>query len=308
MPDTVRRSAGRNEAPRFVSVIVPHFNDLDGLRLCLAGLRRQTWPRDRFEVIVADNNSSCGLDPVRQLADGCIVVHAPLQGAGPARNAGVAMARGDILAFIDSDCQPAPDWIEHGVLALDRHDFAGGQVKVIPLDENAVTQVEAWEMEFGFDFEQYVRAGYTGSGNMWVWRDVFDSVGGFRAGVSEDMDWSFRARQAGYRLGYEPFAVVSHYARRDWAALEARWVRVVREHHLLTRERSFGALRWAAWTAAMPASTLPHLFRVARSKRLPTLGLRFAAARVLVRHRLWRTRLMWRMARGGGERSVLASA
>ena len=47
----------------------------------------------------------------------------------------------------------------------------------------------------------------------------------------------------------------------------------------------------------MPASVLPHLVRVARSRRLPNAGLKLAAAWVLVRHRLWRTRLMWGMAR-----------
>ena len=301
MPDARRPAVERDPTP-FVSVIVPHYNDLQGLRLCLAGLRRQTWPHRAFEVIVADNNSACGIDAVMQVAAGARVIHAPVQGAGPARNAGVDVAQGNVLAFIDSDCQPAQDWIEHGVSALRTYDFAGGQVRTIPKDPGAVTPVEAWEMEFGFDFERYIGNGYTGSGNMWVWRSVFDDVGGFRAGVSEDMDWSFRARAQGFRLGYQPRAVVSHYARRDWTELEARWTRVVREHYLLTRERSYGNLRWAAWMAAMPASTLPHLIRVARSRRLPTASLKMSAAYILVLHRLWRTRLMWRMARsyGGG--------
>lgn len=288
----------------FVSVIIPHFNDLPSLRCCLAGLDGQTIGRDRFEVIVADNNSQCGLHAVRAAAPDCQVIHAPVQGAGPARNAAAAICRGTILAFIDSDCRPDPQWIEHGIAALERFDFAGGHVCNIPDDPAAITDVEAWELEFGFDFERYIRGGYTGSGNMWVWRDVFHAVGGFRAGVSEDMDWSFRARRAGYRLGYAPLAIVSHYARRDWAALQARWVRVIREHYLLTSERPFGRLRWAAWTAAMPASIVPHLWRVACSTRLPTPALKMAATRILIRHRLWRTWVMCRMAASTASRAL----
>ncbi len=298
MPNAALRSAIAIQPHPLVSVIIPHFNDLSGLAACLAGLQCQTWPPHAFEVIVADNNSACGLDAVRQAAGGATVIHAHVQGAGPARNAGVEAAHGRILAFIDSDCRPAQDWIEHGVAALRSYDFAGGQVRTIPQDSASVTPVEAWEMEFGFDFERYVKEeGYTGSGNMWVWREVFDDVGGFRAGVSEDMDWSFRARAAGFSLGYQPAAIVSHYARRDWAELATRWRRVIREHYLLTSERRFGNLRWTAKTMLMPASVLPHLLRVARSRRLPTAGLKLSAATVLVRHRLWRTRLMWGMAR-----------
>src|SRR4051794_9616810 len=111
-----------------VSVVIPHYNDLEGLGRCYARLRTQTWPQDDLEIVVADNNSACGMDAVRSIVPDAIVVPAPVQGAGPARNAGVAASRGRILAFLDSDCVPEPDWIMEGVAALQRYDFAGGQV------------------------------------------------------------------------------------------------------------------------------------------------------------------------------------
>lgn len=285
-----------HSARSFISVIIPHYNDLTALAICVRNLQRQTWPADRMEVIVADNNSACGLAAVEAAAPGCRVVPAPIQGAGPARNAGAAAARGDILAFIDSDCDPRPDWVEHGVRALAAYDFVGGYVETAPRNPIRPTAVEAWEMVFGFDFERYIlKEGYTGSGNMWVWRHVFERVGGFRAGVAEDMDWSFRARAAGFRLGYERGAVVSHLARATWPDLLTRWRRVLPEHHLLTREKRFGRIRWVAWTLGMPLSIAPHLWRVLHSDRLPDTRARLAAAAVLVRHRIWRTGLMLRL-------------
>jgi GT2 family glycosyltransferase len=280
----------------FVSVVIPHYNDLEALSVCVANLRRQAWPADRMEIIVADNNSRCGLAAVTGVAPGCRVIPAPVQGAGPARNAGAAVARGDILAFIDSDCNPRPGWIENGVRALAAYDFAGGYVETAAREPTRPTPVEAWEMVFGFDFERYILVeGYTGSGNMWVWRNVFDAVGGFRTGVSEDIDWSHRATAAGYRLGYEPRAGVSHLARAHWPDLLSRWRRVIAEHHALTREKPLWVVRWLAWTAGMPFSIGPHLIRLIRSHRLPNRRAKLAAAAVLVTHRLWRTGFMMRL-------------
>jgi glycosyltransferase involved in cell wall biosynthesis len=282
--------------PPFVSVVIPHYNDLGALSVCIASLRRQTWPAGRMEVIVADNNSVCGIEAVIEAASGCRVVPAPIQGAGPARNAGAAVARGEILAFLDSDCDPRPDWVENGVSALAKYDFAGGHVVTAARDPLRPTPVEAWEMVFGFDFERYILIeGYTGSGNMWVWRRVFDAVGGFRAGVAEDMDWSSRARAAGFHLGYERGAVVSHLARSDWSGLLRRWRRVLAEHYWLARERPFGALRWVVWTLGMPLSIGPHSVRVLRSERLLSLREKVSAIAVLVAHRLWRTCYMARL-------------
>lgn len=279
-----------------VSVVIPHYNDLEALSVCIASLHRQTWPADRMEVIVVDNNSECGLEAVRRVAAGYHVVHASIQGAGPARNAGAAAAHGEILAFLDSDCDPQPDWIENGVRALGTYDVAGGRVITTARDPSRPTAVEAWELVFGFDFERYIRVeGYTGSGNMWVWRKVFDAVGGFRTGVAEDMDWSFRATAAGFRLGYERGAVVSHLARSDWKGLLSRWRRVLGEHYRLTQEKPLGSLRWALWTAGMPLSIGPHAVRVMRSRRLYSLRCKLSAIAVLTGFRLWRTGYMVRM-------------
>jgi GT2 family glycosyltransferase len=260
-------------------------------------LRQQTWPRDKFEVIVADNNSSCGLAAVRAAADGWRVVDAPIQGAGPARNAGVAVAGGVIYAFIDSDCRPDPRWIEEGVLALRSFDFVGGRVDTCARNPSRPTAVEAWELVFGFNFKRYIQVeGYSGSGNMFTRRDVFESVGGFRNGLAEDMDWSFRARAKGHRLGYAPEALVKHPARPQWGDLLQRWRRVSAEHYRLTREKSFGLLRWLAWTAGMPLSIAPHILRVLASDQLPSARARAGALVVLVGHRLWRTGYMARLA------------
>src|ERR1700760_4215537 len=118
-----------------ISVIVPHYNDLEGLDICLAALGRQTYPAERMEIVVADNASPQGLAAVEQAVAGrARVVTVNQRGAGPARNGGAAASRGEILAFIDSDCRADPDWLAEGLKALESCDIAGGSVAVLGKD------------------------------------------------------------------------------------------------------------------------------------------------------------------------------
>ncbi|MGH7012201.1 MAG: glycosyltransferase [Caulobacteraceae bacterium] len=273
-----------------VSVIVPHYRDLGGLARLLDSLDAQTWPRARREIIVADNDSPEGEASVAQVISGrAHLVTVKERGAGPARNGAVAEASGDILAFIDSDCVAEPEWIERGVQGLVGHNFIGGRVKVLVADERRMTAAEAFERVFAFDFETYIlKKGFTGSGNLFCSRSVFDRVGGFRTGVAEDVDWSHRARAAGFRLGYAPEAVVGHPARRTWPALREKWRKTDVEGFGLYRERRWGRALWAIRALALPPSALAHIPKVLSSRNLATAAQRLAAIAMLARVRLWR--------------------
>jgi GT2 family glycosyltransferase len=278
-----------SKGPR-ISVVVPHFDDLVNLDKCLSALERQTIPVDQFEIVVADNNSSCGRPRVEQaIAGRASLVSVSERGAGPTRNGGAAAARGEILAFTDSDCVPAEDWLAEGMAALADYDFVGGKVIVSVADEGHVTPTEAFEKVFAFDFETYInRKGFTGSGNLFVPRPVFDAVGGFRTGVSEDVDWSRRAVAKGYRLGYAPAAIVAHPARRNWNELRRKWERINRESFALEQQAPGGRLRWLGRTMLLPASAVAHAPRVLRSPRLRSPRERAGALAVLFMCRAWR--------------------
>lgn len=276
-------------APR-VSVIVPHFNDTENLGRCLASLEAQTLPRDQFEIIVGDNNSPVGEAEVAGViaGRGRLVVTRE-RGAGPARNGAVSLARGEILAFIDSDCRAEPRWLEEGVAALADYDFIGGRVRVLVDDMRRMTPAEAFERVFAFDFKDYIlNKGFTGSGNMFCSRAMFEVVGGFRPMVSEDVEWSFRARGLGYRLGYAPRAVIGHPARRTWPELLVKWRKTNLESYALMSERPFGKLWWVVRNLAVPASAVAHTPSVLFSPELETPQQRLAALGTLYRLRLWR--------------------
>ena len=115
----------------FVSVVVPHLNQPGPLAACLEALARQSYPREAFEVIVADNGSEASPADIVARLEGARLVVEPSPGPGPARNRGVAESRGEILAFVDSDCVADRGWLEAAARRLGEPDgkiVVGGDV------------------------------------------------------------------------------------------------------------------------------------------------------------------------------------
>lgn len=102
-----------------VSVVIPALNDSVMLAACLRALDRQTRPAD--EIIVVDNGSTDDTAAVAQ-ARGARVVLEPVRGIFPATAAGFDAAAFDILARLDADSVPPPDWIERVVSAFETDD------------------------------------------------------------------------------------------------------------------------------------------------------------------------------------------
>ncbi len=273
-----------------VSVIVPHYRDFARLHLCLESLGRQSYPAGLTEIIVADNNSPEGVAAVAAAVAGrAAVVVVTEKGAGPARNGGAAAATGEVLAFIDSDCIAEPEWVAEGVRALASYDFIGGRMKVLVGDMARMTPAEAFERVFAFDNEDYItNKSFTVSANLMCPRSLFESVGGFRTTVSEDVEWAHRAIGLGYRLGYASRAVVGHPARRTWSELIAKWRRMTAESYALITERRGGRALWLLRSLVLPASAVAHTPKVLASGELQRLDQRTAAIGILFRLRLWR--------------------
>jgi GT2 family glycosyltransferase len=166
-----------------------------------------------------------------------------------------------------------------------------------------MTAVEAFERVFAFNNRRYVeQLGFTVTANLFCTRAVFEGTGGFRNGVSEDLEWCHRARDRGYRIGYAPAAIVGHPARADWAALIHKWRRINAETFALCAGRPGGKLAWAGRSLILPLSILAHLPRIATSRAVSGLRLKLAAMGVLVRIRAWRMVDSWRLLLPGGGR------
>jgi GT2 family glycosyltransferase len=174
-------------------------------------------------------------------------------------------------------------------MALAGFDFVGGRVDVLVQDQTETTPVEAFEKVFAFDIASYAkRKGFVGAGNLFCSREVFDRVGAFASGVSEDVDWCHRATAKGLKLGYTSRAAVGHPARRSWRELRTKWSRIDAETFALKKRSAGGHLMWLLLGLALPISALIHTPKVLMSNRLSGLHQRFGALGVLYRIRFWR--------------------
>ena len=248
------------------ALIIPHYNDVTRLRACLDAL--MPLPED-IEAVVVDNGSTDDLSPVRAAHPDIRIVVEPAKGAAMARNRGVAETSAPLLFFLDSDCIPAADWIATGLRVIERDDIIGGRIEVFDETPPPRTGAQGFEAVFAFDNQAYIREkGFSVTANLLTRRDVFDRVGPFRAGLSEDMDWCHRARKEGFGISYAQELRVKHPSRGDWPALRRKWQRLTQEGFGVQGDGARARLFWMGKALAMPLSALAHTPRVLGSSSL----------------------------------------
>lgn len=289
-------------APPFVSVVIPHLNQLDAADRCLRSLGEQSYPADRIEIILVDNGSSADPSALKARHPRVQILHEPRPGPGLARNRGVEAAKGELLIFIDADCRAAPGWIAAAagdLTSAGTTGVVGGDVRIDFVDPARLTALEAYEAVFAFRQKLYIEQhGYSGTGNLAMLPEVFQAVGPFGGiGIAEDMDWGRRARAAGRPARYRPDMLIYHPARRSFAELEGKWRRHVA--HQLAEHRLQGqpAVLWFAKAVAVLLSALPHSFKLLASDRLSGSANRLRGLNILYRIRWFRFTEMIAQAR-----------
>ena len=280
-----------------ISVVIPHYNDIDRLTRLLKALA-ETKPADA-EIVVVDNNSTVDLAPAQAAYPMVRFLTEPENGAAAARNRGVAETSGAMLFFIDADCVPDPDWIEAGRAALRGRKVVGGFVGVFDETPPPRSGAEALETVLAFNFERYIKyEGFTGAGNMLTWREIFDQVGGFRGGLSEDIDWSHRARARGFSITYAPEVRVLHPTRRDWPALVRKWRRLTIEMYHLRDGSRWRNLRWALRALMVLGSPVRDIPKFLTTPKLADGRERWRGIATLLALRALRAAWMLRQAMG----------
>lgn len=283
-----------------ITVVIPHLNQAGGLLRCLTAL--DAGRRQPVEIIVVDNGSARPPDGICAKFDNVRLLHQPLAGPGLARNLGVEQAKGAIIAFIDADCIPAPDWLAVAELALQNQgvDILGGDVRIAYDDPKRLTAIEAYESIFAYRMDRYIRRqGFTGTGNMVVRRRVFDRVGPF-AGlkIAEDRDWGQRATRLGHTIHYLPEMTVFHPPRLCFSDLQIKWDR----HIFHDLQKAGGQARrfwWIGKALLLVGSPIAEIPRILFCRRISGLRNRGKAFSCLVRIRIYRARRMLHLILGG---------
>jgi mycofactocin glycosyltransferase len=258
---------GASIAPSDVTVVVPVRDREAELARCLAGLAGM--PR----VIVVDDGSD---DPAAvasvAAATGARVLRRPVNGGpGAARNTGLAAAETPLVAFLDSDCVPGPGWLDR--LLPHFADPAVGAVapRIVPAGSERTWLARYEGASSTLDMgarASIVRPGsrvpYVPGAALVVRKAAAGAGFAEDMRVGEDVDFVWRLTASGWRVRYEPDAVVPHqhrvrpaawFARRkDYgtsaAALELRHPGAVRPLYV----SPWTALAWLAAASGRPAA------------------------------------------------------
>ncbi|WP_420336495.1 glycosyltransferase family 2 protein [Roseibium sp.] len=284
-----------------VAVIIPHYNDVARLEKCLDALFSKSGETalSGVDVIVVDNNSPADLDRVKADYPMARFVTEMAKGAAAARNRGVRETSADALFFLDADCIPAADWLNEARRSIQQVDkgVIGGRIDTFDETPPPRSGAEVFETVFAFKQKRYVEEkGFSVTANLLTTRAVFENTGDFMVGVSEDVDWCWRARAKGHKLVYDDKVVVSHPTRQDWPALLKKWRRMVDEGYLLNGNGASARIRWAIRSFAILGSVFVHLPRVLLHKDLRSWEERWLGVATLFRLRFWRSFTMLRQA------------
>jgi glycosyltransferase involved in cell wall biosynthesis len=247
-------SSELSTSPMVVSVIIPVYNDTERLARCLQALAQQSYPADRFEIIVVDNGSTPPAARTLAPQHPCVVfAREPTPGSYAARNRGIELAKGTVIAFTDSDCIPSPDWIESGVAALSATPNCGlvaGRIDLFFANAARPTAAELYERVSGFPQEKYVVEFHFGAtANVFTSASVIRIVGPFNPNLRSggDLEWGERVHRAGYAQIYAPAAVVTHPARASLRDLVYKRRRTTSSvvWHMRQNQRFHGRAHWA---------------------------------------------------------------
>ena len=263
--------------PPILSVVIATLNRATDLQRCLQALQRQTIA-SHIEVIVIDDGSSDFTSEVARRAGAVVIRNPSTRGVSAARNSGIKSATADIIAFLDDDCEPYPDWAERLTLSYDEEVVGlGGPILTAAeagvilgyLSRNNPLRPQEIELAAStnifYRFALYLKRQLTleerhdsrqvyamASANLSVRRQALMDVGGFDERIrfgSEDYDLCWRLKRAfpTMSLIFEPSVRVTHHFRPSLRDLARRSCAYGRGSALMHRK----------WPDSVPPTFLP---------------------------------------------------
>jgi glycosyltransferase involved in cell wall biosynthesis len=188
---------------KFISVIVPVYNEEKNIGLLLKRLLNLNFPKDKFEIIVVDNNSK---DRTSEIVKEFQVTYLceKKQSSYAARNKGIKKAKGNILAFIDGDCIPDKDWLKNVITHFINEDvdIIAGNIILSINYSISLKLIDIYQLiAMGERQKNSEKEGRCAGGNLIAKKEIFEKIGYFdeRLISGGDGEWTKRATM-GLRL------------------------------------------------------------------------------------------------------------
>lgn len=212
------------------SVVIPTFNAAHVIGQQLKALLEQEGATT-FEIVVADNRSTDDLTAVianwrDRLPDLRIVDASRRQGVSAARNVGIAAAATDRILICDADDTVSSGWVAAMARGLEDHPLVSGPLETSLLSGRSASWVPIPRLTTGL-FETWGARPYGIGGNLGLRREVWKQIGGFDEDYpagAEEIDFAWRAADAGFVPVYVPDALIHYRIRTDlWGVLRQQY-------------------------------------------------------------------------------------
>ncbi len=204
-------------ASTLVSVTIPCYRRAELVRKAVLSIFAQTLPHNEFELIVVDGSPETSVvDAMREIASQATcrfrVYRKQPEGPGPSRNVGAAQSDGAWLAFMDSDCQAAPNWLENAHLDDQPQDIGVMQGWTGP---DPAEKLDIFKYYVTVDRENYIYEAC----NIFYRRAAFEQAGGFPRDLSpqadiimggEDLELAWMVKKLGWKSTFAASARVFH--------------------------------------------------------------------------------------------------
>lgn len=220
---------------KYISIIIPVYNDSFGLRATLDSLICQQYDMSNVEIIVIDNNSK---DDTLEIAKSfqqkfpkliTVLSEIEIQSSYASRNRGITFSTGNILAFIDAECVADINWLKSGVESIESSgfDLIAGDIKFI-FRSHPPTFWDYYDSCRKLNQRLYAEQGFGATANLFVKRKVINEIGLFKSHLISGGDWEFgtRATGRGFKICFLESATVYHPARSTFTAILKKAKRV----------------------------------------------------------------------------------
>jgi GT2 family glycosyltransferase len=309
MDSVVRLGRDVPDDPR-VSIIVLFLDDVEMVESCLESLRRSIDSSWRAEfVVVANGTPLSRLQAMQRHEDIVLVRSGTNLGFAGGNNLAADVARGELLIFLNDDAEVEPDWLDQLVATAESDPCIGVVGSRILFEDGSLQEAGGiiWGdgpttgvgrgLPAGTTEYMYVRdVDYVSANGILVRRRAWEDVGGFAEdyypAYYEDVDLCMAMRRAGWRVVYEPRAVIRHFESRSTPG-RYRWFLMLRNREIFRRKWAddlvgFEPYPLIGWDAAIHRAL--HRLRGRPSRVLilddalpdPGLGSGFARARAAV--------------------------
>lgn len=202
-----------------VSIIIPAYNAQDTIKICLDSILNLDYPREKMEIIVVNNNSTDSTEDIVRNYPITVLREEDVQSSYASRNKGINNAKGQILAFTDTDCIVSPQWLKKLLSSYNNPDYGCFAGKIEAYETETLAEEFAAIDEENHDQKHSLEAGYlpaANTANVAYRKEVLQEIGLFnnslRSGGDAELTWRF-VKHGKYKIDYKTDAIVYHKHR-----------------------------------------------------------------------------------------------